>query len=367
MRTQKRQLAPFVVPIGLAVLAFQVFITSACSSEAVEAVSMEQLYKEQGVPVQVETVKPDSLTRTYVFHAVLTGIEESKAESMISDRVEAVHYKVGDYVEKDTIVLSFPSRNPTAQYHQAKVAFELAETTLVRMKNLYESGGISLQDYDGVRTQYEVAKANWDAVRQSVHMRSPISGVITSLRVRVSDNVHPGDHLFTVSRTDRLKAELWIRENLLAEIDTGTEATASWGDVMLKGCVVQVDRSLDPRQQAFGAVAVFDNPGRRMTSGVNGTITLFSQEEVEGVVIARDYLVREDDKYYVFLDEEGTARKRQVEIGRPLGMDVPVLSGLQPGDRLIVSGTMNLRDGARIRPVAGLNGGSEKADGAPVS
>ena len=179
-----------------------------CTGKKQDAKSMEQLYKENGVPVKVKTVVDRPFTTEHVFHAVLTGIKESTAGAAVADKVEKIHFKVGDRVEKDQVVISFPIDNPAAQYNQAKVAFEHAKSTLQRMKNLYENGGISLQEYENTKTQFQVTKANWQAVQQSVKVKAPISGIITQIDVQESDNVRREDKLFTVSQTHRLKARL---------------------------------------------------------------------------------------------------------------------------------------------------------------
>jgi len=324
---------------------------TSCSRKDAEAKSMEQIHAEQGIPVEVQSVSAVPFNVQHVFNTVLTGIEETGASAMIGDRIEAIHYRVGDYVKKDAVVVSFPTDNPAAQYFQAKVGYEHACTTHQRMVNLYESGGIALQDLDSVRTQMNVAEANWNAVRQSVHVRAPISGILTSLRVRVSDSVHPGDELFVVSRTDQLKAKLWLQESIRDQVEIGAPATAAWNGRTLQGKIVEVDRSLDPGHQAFGAVAVFDNPGRGVLSGVNAGVSVASAETAESVVIDRRHLVRESGRVFVYVDDNGTARKREITLGASNGLDVPVIKGLSSGERLIVSGSMKLKDGARIRPI----------------
>ncbi len=336
----------FLAVVGLMFLP----VLTSCSRDVAEAKSMEQIYAEQGIPVEIQSVNTVSFNIQHSFNTVLTGIEETGAAARIGDRVDAVNYRVGDYVKKDAVVVSFPTDNPAAQYFQAKVGYEHALTTYQRMKNLYESGGIALQDLDSVRTQMNVAEANWNAVRQSVHVRAPISGTLTSLRVRVSDNVHSGDELFIVSRTDQLKAELWLQETVRDQVEPGAQATATWNGRTLQGKIIQVDRSLDPERQAFGAVAIFDNPGRQVMSGVNAGISVASAAKAESIVIDRRHLIRESGRTFVYVDENGTARKREVAVGAANGLDVPVLKGLATGDRLVVSGAMQLKDGARIRP-----------------
>ncbi len=339
------KLSFIVAVVSLALLP----VLTSCSRDTAAAKSMEQIYAEQGIPVEVQPVNAVPFNIRHAFNTVLTGIEETGASAMIGDRVEAVHYRVGDYVKKDAVVVSFPTDNPAAQYFQAKVGYEHALTTYQRMKNLYESGGIALQELDSVRTQMSVAEANWNAVKQSVHVRAPISGILTSIRVRISDQVHSGDDLFVVSRTDRLKAEIWLQETIRDQIEIGAPATATWNGRTLQGKIVQVDRSMDPERQAFGAVAVFDNPGRLMMSGVNAGISVASAGKTESVVIDRRHLIREGGRTFVYVEENGAARKQEVALGASTGLDVPVLKGLGPGDRLIVSGAMQLKDGARVR------------------
>ena len=84
----------------------------------------------------------------------MSGIKESNASAMVSDKVDKIHYRVGDKVRKDAVVVSFPTDNPAAHYYKAKVGFEHAQATLKRMQKLHENGGISLQDYENTRTHY---------------------------------------------------------------------------------------------------------------------------------------------------------------------------------------------------------------------
>jgi len=267
-----------------------------CSDKKTDAKSMEQPYEENGVPVKVQTVEEKPLTFAQNFHAVLTGYKESNASSMLNDKVETIHSQVGDRVEKDDVVISFPTDNPGAQFSQAKVAYQHAEATLNRMKTLYESGGISLQEYENTKTQYEVSKANWEAVSQSVNVLAPISGVISQMDVQETDNVHPDDKLFTVSQTQRLKAKLWVAENLIGSISKGRNATATWNEIELAGKVVQVDMSMNSQTQAFGVVVEFSNPNQKVKSGVNAEIAIETGQGGNAIIIDRKNIVKQDEQ-----------------------------------------------------------------------
>jgi len=312
---------------------------------------MDTLYRENGIPVKTVTVQPRTFAAKYRYHAVLSGFEETNASAPVNDRVEKVLFAVGDRVEKDQIVVTFPTDNPSTQYFQVKTALDHAEATLKRIKNLYDNGGVSLQEYENTKTQYEVTKANWEAVQKAAKVRAPISGVITGIDVRESDNVKAGDRLFTVSNTYKLKAELWANEDQVRGIKKGASASATWRDVTITGSVVQVNLSIDSKKQGFGVVIEFDNPGQRMKNGVNAEISIYGRGEGQVVFVDRKNIRSEGDSTFVFVAIDSMAVKRNVTLGRRHDSDVEVLGGIVPGDRLITEGQMLLVDGAKIKIV----------------
>jgi membrane fusion protein (multidrug efflux system) len=242
-----------------------------------------------------------------------------------------------------------------AQYFQAKVAYEHAEATLKRMEDLYQDGGISLQDLENTRTQFRMAQANWDAVKQSVKVEAPISGRLTSINVQETDNVKSGDVLFTISQTQKLKARLWVAENQINEFEVGNKATASWNSIQLEGTVTQVDMSLNSEKQAFGVTLEFDNPNEKIMSGVNAEIKIFTSYGEKAVIIDRKNIINSDNRDYVFVAENGIAKEQEIKVGKSLGLDVEVVNGLKEGDSLVVEGQLLLEDGAKVKIIRELS------------
>jgi RND family efflux transporter MFP subunit len=312
---------------------------------------MEQIHAEKGVPVKVETVRLEPFTIEYTYNAVLKGDLESSAKSKISDAVEKVYFGVGDHVNKGDVVVTFPTDNPAAQYFQAKVSFENATSTLERMESLFKDGGISKQELDNTKTMYGVAKANWDAAEQAVRVRAPLTGIITQLNVRASDNVEPGEVLFAVSRTNRLRARLWVPESQISDMVVGARATAKWGRATLEGEVVQVDMSLNSDKQAFGVLVEFDNSDLQVLSGVNAEITVMIPTGRNAIVVDRRSIFQEDSRRFVYVADGDVARKRQVVQGRTQGLKVEIAEGLTDGDVLITEGGMLLDEGVKINIV----------------
>ncbi|GAB4184503.1 MAG: efflux RND transporter periplasmic adaptor subunit [Calditrichia bacterium] len=335
--------------VGIIVLIIISIILSGCNTAHTESKSMEQIYKEQGVPVKTKIVKPEKFEAQHRYYAHLSGIEESVAAALIGDKVEKILVKVGDYVKKDQVLVTFPTDNPNARYYQARVAFEHAERVYKRMKNLFESGGISQQELENAKTQYEVSKADWDAVSQAVKVKSPISGFVTRINVRESDNVNPGDALVTVSQTRKLKAKIQIPEQHIADIKPNAPAEAHWMGKIIYGKIVQVDISMDPELQTFGAIAEFENPDNIFPGGITAEIIIKAYQNDAALVVQDKDLFQDNDSVFVWIAQNGYAKKIPVKKGYSTDMKSEIISGLEPGTPLIVEGQMLLEDGVKIR------------------
>ncbi len=324
------------------------FLLAGCGREQATSKNLEQIYAEQGIPVKVKKVQLQPFKKSLFYNALIRGFKESSAYAALGDRVEKIYVKVGDYVQKDQVLLSFPTDNPAARYYQAKVAFENAQRTLQRMKQLWQSGGISQQEYDNAQTQFEVTKANWLAVKQAVKVKAPISGYVTKINVQETDNVDVKAELFTITQTDRMKAEIWVAENEIGLVHPGQKAIARWNGYQIEGKVVQVNMAMDLTHRAFKAMLEFQNPNNTIKSGVTAEIELITLEQPQALVVERTALLKDEHGYYVYLNDGGKARKQSVKIGAQDGTRVQILQGLAPGDPLVVEGQFLIKEGSKL-------------------
>lgn len=324
---------------------------SYCTREKSEAKSMEQIYQEDGVPVSTVTVVPEKFETVLSFNSVLTGIKESTAYAAMGDKVEKIYVGVGDYVKKDQVLVTFPTDSPSARYYQAKVAFENAGTAFQRIDNLYKSGGISLQERDNAKAAYDVAAADWNTVRQMVKVKAPIDGYVTKVHVSETDNVDKEMPLVTISRTDRMKAAIWVSEDEIADVRKDMPAVAAWKGNTVEGKVVEVDLAMNYLKKAFRALVEFDNPDNQMKAGTTVDIRITTSSKPGAIVVERKNLIEENGEHFAYVVKEGKAEKRKVTLAKQQGLDVEIAEGLNTGDELIVEGQMLLENGSKVRIV----------------
>ncbi len=320
--------------------------------DTAEIKSIGEIHDEDGVPVSVRRAEATSFSTHLSFIAGLRGAAESTASAMISDEVAAILHKVGDYVEKDSPVVLFPSDNPTLNYEQARVSYESARTSYERMKKLYEDEGVSQQTYDNARTQFEIAEANWESVLKMARVGAPISGYITRISVFESENVSPGTELFTVSDYARLNTTVWVSDRDIGKVKVGQKAAAIWGEAEIEGRVVQVDLAMDQERKAFAVKLEFYNEDLAVQSGVTAEIEIETYKE-DNVFIAHEReIVSAGEDRYLFVAEGERVERRKIGIIREEGLFRQVSSGIQDGELIVTKGIELIEDGDRIRVVA---------------
>ena len=193
--------------------------------------------------------------------------------------------------------------------------------------------------------------ANWDAAQQTVIIKAPISGFVTKVNVRESDNVKKEAELFTISRMDRMKARVWITEKDAREVVTGLPAYAIWNGAKIEGTIVEVDMALNQKKQAFGAVVEFDNPKTILKFDITVDVFIQTYTNPGALVLQAKVLLREGDEYYVYKVVDGTAIKTPVKTGNRYKMFIEIVDGLTAGDEVVISGQMLLQPDAKIKVV----------------
>ena len=330
-------------------------IFSACSKKTTgDMRSMEQIHREEGIPVVTREMNPGTFTTFLKYPAAFMARSESTATAGIRDVVRTIHVRLGDTVKKDDVIISLSLDNPN--YRQAQVNFQNAQATYRRTQSLFSDNAVSQQNLDNARTQYYVAQAAFKAMDDLVNVKAPIDGVVTRLDVRVTENVQSGDMLFTVSNLDTVDARIWVSARDIVQIQPGMPITTEWLGRTVRGEVSQVSMIMDTNRRAFLVMAEFQNPQRLLTSGMNLDTTLETHRNNAALFIHRREMITENGRSFVFVLENNTAVRREITTGRSQGLLLEVTAGLSPGEILISEGSQMVEDGSRVIPVTPIAG-----------
>ena len=315
--------------------------------------SMESIQAKDGIPVVTREVTLGSFVVYRQYPTVLSARSESTAYAMSSDVVRNIQVKVGDWVDRDQVVISFSQDNAT--YQQAAANFANTEAVFKRVSALYAQSGLSRQDYDNAKTQYDIAKAAYRSASTLVAAKAPISGVISSVAVRKTQNVNPGTELFTVSNADGFESRIYVTFEEIPDIEVGARAFADSRGIRIEGQVTDVSLVMDRTKKAFPVTVLFSGKNTGLASGMSCDVSVEVYRNDQSIVVSRSELKESKTGWLVLVSDQGQAVQRQVVLGRDDGIEFEILSGLVKGDLLITEAKNGLANGDKIAIVDGTD------------
>ncbi len=340
-----------IIAISLSIVLSGALLSSCSSKDEDGSKSMEQIQKEEGLPVVVQPVQVQKFETYLTFYGPFKGLQETIVGAMIGGRIDKILVKPGSLVKKDQVIIRFPEDSPASQYQQAKSAYENSKKTYQRMKALYDAGEIAQAQYDGIATKYSVDKRNYETMKDMLELDAPYDGVLTELMVHEGDNVKSKTPLFTIAQLNKMKIRIWLSDSERMRIKKGMPVLAHAGGKTFAGVVNELSMSVDPMKQAFSADLIFDNPNHEILPGLTADVKVILYENKEAVVVPRSLVKKNDTESYVFLAKDGKALQQKVTITHESGIFYEIGSGLKAGDPLIIKGNARLNDGSKIKVV----------------
>jgi RND family efflux transporter MFP subunit len=334
-------------------ISFLALLTISCAGSkdpGEAAASMERLYAEQGRPVTVRCLEVEDFSVYLKYPTVVYASSESTAYASLNDVVRKIYAKVGDTVEQDEIIVSFSADNQSLR--QAALAHENAFSAFKRIGALFENNDIARQEYDSVRTQYEIARANLKAADDMVYVKTPIAGTITRINVRPTENVRPGTPLFTISGRNGYEARFYVSAAEIDRIQAGARAFIKDPSRNIEGRVTQISLAMDSRTQAFPVSAFFGTTSGKLVSGMGVDISVETYRNEKAIVLSRSELIETAEGLTAFVAVENTARQVAVQTGHEQGLLLEISGGLEEGNLLVSGGVQNLAPDTKINIVA---------------
>lgn len=319
-----------------------------------------EIRSQAGVPVEVVAARRGSLVVRREFTGTLRGIREAAVRAKTGDEIVDIPVRVGQRVRTGQVVIRQSSRGSRASVEQAEAAHQQATRTVDRLRPLKERGAISDQDWDNALTGLRVAAANLEAARRSVDLISPIDGIVTDVPVTRGMMPDAGDVLVRVSDLSRVQALLEVSPDQARELALSQPAVMPAQG--LEGRVTRVALQASPGSRLLEVELTFPGPaagsGERdsTTAGdpaIPGTLVTVRVEvgRRSSALVVPAAAVREGAMWTV--DAGGRAHRRKVTLGLVGDSEIEVLSGLDPGEQVVVAGAALLSDSARVRIVGG--------------
>ncbi|HKJ65917.1 MAG TPA: efflux RND transporter periplasmic adaptor subunit [Desulfopila sp.] len=286
---------------------------------------------------------------------------ELELMAKVGGSVTEVLVEEGDEVKEGDILARIDDNDYTIAVQRAEAAYKLAKADYQRDKAIFSKGVIPEAQLDAKETAMLTAKADLDNARlllSRTTIEAPISGVVRRLDAKVGLLLAVGDPIGQLLRIDKVKAVIGIPESdvtAVRRLDEVNVTLQALDNQVIAGRIHFLSPSPDSTARLYKLELELDNPSRAILPGmfVRGDVI---KRTVDDVITVPFYsVISRNDEQYVFVEEQGQARKKIVELGIMEKWMVEVKKGLQTGERLVIEGHRDIEDGQKIEVVKVVN------------
>ncbi|MDD4143419.1 MAG: efflux RND transporter periplasmic adaptor subunit [Prolixibacteraceae bacterium] len=309
--------------------------------------------------VKVMQLQYRTVARSVEYPATFEAYEEVHMVPASPGRIEEIHGEIGDRVSKGTPLVQMDR----TQLHQAEIQLKNLELDFRRLDTLAKYGSIAQQQYDQLKTQYEVAMSNVEFLRENTRLLAPFNGVISGRYFEAGEmfsgtpNTQAGKAaVLSIVQIDRLKAMVAMSENYFPMVKKGMETSIkidTYNDQNFTGQVFRIHPTINPMDRTFNVEVLINNRENLLRPGMFCRVT-FDLDEEEAILLPSIAVLKMQgsNERFLFVNENGIAKRISVTIGKRYDDDVEVFSDeLEPGDQVIVTGQARLLDGIPVEVV----------------
>jgi len=323
-------------------------------------------------PVVSVEVREQQLARELTALGTSRANEAVEVTSKASNLVTAVRFRDGQRVLRGQVLVELDSAQVRADLAAAQAALTESRSQFDRSRELLPTQALSKSQFDQIEATLKANEARVAAARARLEdtvIRAPFSGRVGLRRISVGSLISPGTVITTLDDSSLIKVDFAVPEVNLSQLREGLSLTATstaYPGRRFSGRVTSVDSRVDPVSRSVLVRAEVPNPESLLKPGMFLNVEIV-RDQRNALVVPEEALVPEQDRQYVFVVDGGKAQRREVRIGARRPGSVEILSGLERGERVIVEGTVKVREGGAVRdlamagppPGAGAAGASE--------
>ncbi len=337
-------------------------------------------------PVSVAVVDQRETAIWDEFSGRLEAIERVEVRSRVAGAVQEVHFREGALVKRNEVLILIDPALYAAEVARADAQVAAAQSRVVYTKSDYERGQqlsgsqtISQRDQDNRINAYREAEANLKGAQAALQtaqlnlsyteVRAPVAGRVGKLEITAGNLIAAGPGapvLTTIVSTTPIYASFNADEQVvlralktLSDEGVGVEigripvkmGTSTSEGTPFEGRMQLIDNQVDPRTGTVRVRAIFDNSDGRLIPGQFVRL-LMGQPKSEKALMINERAVGTDQnkKYVMVVGKDSKAEYREVTLGVSVDGLRMVMSGLKPGEQIVVKGLQRIRPGAPLAP-----------------
>lgn len=329
------------------------------------------------IKVKTAAAEKGRIEAVYTITGVLVPVQVADISAQMMGKVTEVNIAEGDTVTAGQVLARLDASQLSAQLDQARASYQgavnaqkqakinldNAAATLARTKSLYEEGAVAKVQLDADQKAYDLAKSQCEAsissgesgakasvdsinaqLQNSV-IKSPISGVVVTKNITVGETAVAGGPLITVADMSGLKLKGTVSQAVLPYINKGDTVDLSidiYPDKTFQGTISEIGNMSVSTGTYFPIEITMANTNQ-LASGISAHADI-KAKGTEHLLVPATAVVDKNGESYLFVIENGTAKKTSVVTGLKNDDKIEILAGLSGGEMVAITNANHLFD-----------------------
>ena len=298
-------------------------------------------------------VSPEPFKETVYTSGNILADEEIYVRPETAGRITAIHFEEDSEVREGDLLVKLNDADLQQEKRRVTYQINLAQIREQRQEELLGRNAIAQDDYDVALNELNTLIAQRDGIDAQIdktEIRAPFDGIIGLKEISVGSNVTTQSTITSLQKIDPIKVEFSIPERYRASVARGQTVRfrVEGGENENEGEIYAIQPRVDRETRTLRMRAIASNPDLRIFPGGYARVEVDLQELEDALLIPSEALVPEITGYHVFLLSDGYVSERAVEIGTRTDRSVVIREGLAPGDTVITTGLLQIREGMRV-------------------
>ncbi len=310
---------------------------------------------QQRVPqVSVRVLKSETVEDRLVLTGSVQPWEEVVLSSEVRGKIEWKGIEQGDAVQAGQELYRVDTLSIRARLQQAQAQHKLSLQELERIDRLAKSGAGTPQSLDGAVANRDVADSLLRILQIEVEnsvVKAPFDGIADTVLIDQDEFVDVGTPLVRLVQVHKVKVMFGIPERDIPYFKIGDSVRVRMDaieDRTFSGVIYRIATSADMSTHTFKAEVEVDNAEGLLKPGMIARGAFVRETYPNSLMIPLFTAILLDDQRVAFIEKDGIAELRPIQVGLVQGSSVQVTGGLAPGERLIVKGQFEARPGEKV-------------------
>ena len=316
------------------------------------------LSAQPAISVYTESVAYHQVAQSLSLIGKLQSEQFVNIATEVSGKVKLIDVQANQQVKTGQLLFQLEDTEAQAALLEAKAYFFDEQRKLREFTKLVKSNAITQTAVEGQIASVDIARARLKAAQAEVErhaLSAPFAGTIGLIDFSIGKMVATGSELLTLDNLEQMTLNLQVPERYLAMISTGMQVTATnraWPETVFNGELIATDSRINPDTLNLRVQVLFNNSDNKLRPGMMMSAEIFFPA-INAPVIPVQALEYSGTKRYVYIvNKQGMASRQEVLLGARIKNQILIEKGLKIGDKIVVQGLVNMRDGLKVKDLS---------------